>query len=80
MDPINPLLPAALDIAWSGVALAAGVLTLIALVALALRSPGMRFGTVIAWLAVVLLVPFIGAVCLLVYAFRTRRPKAPAAP
>lgn len=79
MDPINPLMPAAFDIGWSAIALAAVLLTLVALVALALRSPGMRLGTVIAWLAVVLLVPLVGGACFLIYAISTRRPKAPTA-
>lgn len=58
---MNPLLPAAFDIAWSSVAVVLLALTIMALVSLARHAKRLPITAALVWTLVVLLFPVVGA-------------------
>ncbi|WP_292831849.1 PLDc N-terminal domain-containing protein [Microbacterium sp.] len=59
---VNPLLPAAYDVAWTIVAVAASALTVIALVSLARAAKLLTAPPALVWVIIVLALPVVGAV------------------
>ncbi len=72
MDAHNPLVPAAYDLAWSGLAAVALVLTVVALVSLARRARTLGGGQALVWVLIVLFVPLLGSVSWLAVGRRAR--------
>ncbi|MFJ6679822.1 PLDc N-terminal domain-containing protein [Microbacterium sp. NPDC091382] len=75
MDTVNPLIPAADDIAWSIVALVLTVLAIVALVSLALSARRLTSTQALVWVLVVLLIPVAGPVAWLAVGRRARMPR-----
>lgn len=74
---MNPLLPAEYDIAWTVVLVLGLSVVVAAFVSLALSAPRMSPLAAVLWVAMVLLVPVVGAVAWLAVGRRTvpRRPR-----
>lgn len=60
MDAVNPLLPATSDLVWSGVAVIALGLAILAVVSLSRRARDLSSAAVAVWALVILLVPVCG--------------------
>lgn len=57
---LNPLVPAAYDVAWSGVALALLALLVVALVSLARSAKALTSAQALVWTLVAIFVPVLG--------------------
>lgn len=74
----NPLVPAAYDLAWSGVALVVLALLVVALVSLARSAKGLTSGQALVWTLVAIFVPVLGPLAWL-FIGRPSARRAPAA-
>lgn len=70
---VNPLLPAAYDVAWSAVALVVLALFAVAFVSLMRNAKSMTPGVGLVWALVVLLIPAVGPLAWLAIGRRTVR-------
>lgn len=73
---VNPLIPAAYDLAWSATALALFVLAVVALISLARSARQLSSGQALVWTLVVIFVPALGALAWLFIGRRAVRPAA----
>ncbi|WZH36327.1 MAG: PLDc N-terminal domain-containing protein [Microbacterium enclense] len=61
MDAVNPLIPTAYDLVWSGLVIVALGLAVWAIVSLSRAAPRLTSGSVLVWVVVILFVPVLGA-------------------
>ncbi|HEX5859556.1 MAG TPA: PLDc N-terminal domain-containing protein [Microbacterium sp.] len=75
-DAVNPLLPAAYDIAWTVAAVLSAMLAVVALVSITRHARLLTWTAAVVWTLLVILVPVIGSLAWLSVGRRARAERA----
>lgn len=73
---MNPLEPLPVDVVLASLASIATLLAVAALVSWAVLNRRLRLSASLMWIAVIVLLPFVGAVAWFIWVFRVRRERS----